>query len=309
MDPVIGVNVPYLRGDYGHDLAENPRFPTWPCRFDPQSAYRPIIEARRLGFGAIRIWLCENAEGIVLEGGRVAGVSERLTESVRILQEAAALHGLRVYWTFLDANSIARDGDTVTRAVLGEPDEAERFAERVVRPLVRLFDPAITFAIDLVNEPETSTAECDAPDPIAWETLTASIAALTRGARAEREGLVTVGTTHAFLPKLAPIADALSAVDIHMYHPGGGLPPREDLVRYAGGWLADKPLIAGEAGIPKDPGPEDPAALTNFIHNARKLDYAAVFLWQLQGDLIDAGERDRPMTWLASQVRRLTLGY
>ncbi len=298
---LLGVNVPYLRGDYGHDLAENPRFPTWPCRFDAMTAYRPIIEARRIGFEAVRIWLCENGEGVRLEGDEVSGVSERLIESVQILQECAALHGARIYWSLLDGNAVAREGDPVTRAVLSRPDAAARFAEHVAAPLARVFAPELTFGVELVNEPETTTAACGADDPIAWETIGASLRTIGDAVRAERTTHVTAGATHVFLPALFEVDPGLTALDLHMYHPGGGLPSRADLAAQVGEAAAALPLIAGEAGIPKDPPPTEPAAMRNYVHNARSLGYEAAFLWQLEGDLIDKRE-GRPWTRLAEQV-------
>ena len=307
MSTLFGVNVPYLRGEYGHDLAENGRFPTWPCRFDPMHAYRPLIEARRMGFSAVRMWLCENAEGLkVDERGRIEGVSERLLESVRVVQEAAELHRLYLYFCLLDGNAWPREGDPISRSILAEADQAARFAERVVAELARVLDPARTLALEIVNEPETSTAACiDDPaiEPIAWEDIGRAIRLSGQAARAERELAITSGTMHVFLPELWRAGAELSAVDVHVYHPDGGLPSREDLARYVGDdAILELPLIGGELGIPKDPGPKEPASLTNYLHNAPRLGYTAAFLWQLEGDLIDKGEPARPRTWLGDQV-------
>ena len=43
---LLGVNLPYLYGSYGHDLGPSPRFPDWPCDFDVMKAYRPLLEAK-----------------------------------------------------------------------------------------------------------------------------------------------------------------------------------------------------------------------------------------------------------------------
>ncbi|HJL14430.1 MAG TPA: hypothetical protein RMH99_02170 [Sandaracinaceae bacterium LLY-WYZ-13_1] len=310
MSTLFGVNVPYLGGEYGHDLAENPRFPTWPCRFDPMLAYGPLIEARRLGFRAVRMWLCENGEGIRLDdGGAIVGVSERLVESVKVVQEAAHLHGLYLYWNLLDGNAWPREGDPVTRSILADADQAARFAEHVVAPLAAVFDPERTLGIDVVNEPESSTAACigdDAVTPVAWASIGRALRLSGRAARAERELLVTAGSAMAFLPELWRAEAELTAVDLHVYHRHGGLPSREDLARYVeDDALMDPalPLIAGELGIPKDPGPDEPRSLCNYLHNAERLGYAAAFLWQLEGDLVDKSRDERPFTWLGGQVQ------
>lgn len=309
MSTLFGVNVPYLGGEYGHDLAENGRFPTWPCRFDPMLAYRPLIEARRIGFSGVRMWLCENGEGLRLDdAGRVVGVSDRLLESVKIVQEAAHLHGLYLYWTLLDGNSWAREGDTATRSILADADQAARFAEHVVGPLARVFDAERTVGLDVVNEPESSTDECiedPAIEGVAWESIGRAIRLARQAAKAELDVTVTSGTTHVFLPSLWRSGAELDAIDVHVYHENGGVPSREDLARYVGDdAILDPalPLFAGELGIPKDPGPTAPDSLANYVFNAERLGYHAAFLWQLEGDLIDKATPKRPWTWLGQRV-------
>lgn len=305
---LIGVNTPYLRGEYGHDLAPNGRFPDWPVEFDPMHAFRPVAEAAWLGFGAVRVWLCENGEGIV---GDVESVHPDLLEAIRIFQEGAALNGVRVYWTLLDGNAVVREGDPITRSILTDAETRKRFVSNIVLPIADVLDPNVTFALEVINEPETATPECfDAAEkrapgaePVAWEDIGTTIRACSEAVDAH---VVTAGTMHVFLEKLWHVDPKLGAVDIHVYHPNGGLPSKDDLVEYVGDEAVRAlPLIAGECGIPKDPGPEEPQSLCNFIHNADKLDYAGAFLWQLRGDLIDVQVKQRPPTKLGWDVKHV----
>jgi hypothetical protein len=97
-------------------------------------------------------------------------------------------------------------------------------------------------------------------------------------------------------------------VDVHIYHTGGGLPSHADNASYVGdASLADDsiPLIAGECGIPKDPGPSEPHALANYLVNADTNGYAAAFLWKLEGDLVDSKAPDRRFTSLGFAVREV----
>lgn len=303
-----GVNVCYLEGDYGHDLAPNPRFDTWPVSFDAFASYRPLIEAHELGFEAVRIWLCENAEGILLEGGEVVGVHEDLLSSVEVLQEAAHLHGLRLYLTLLDGNAWPRENDSITRSILADPAQAERFAERVVRPLVARLDPDVVMALEVVNEPETATSECmkETPlEPVEWSAIGRTIKICGDAARAEKDLPISAGTGHVFLRSLWRSDPALDIIDVHVYHPTGGLPSRAQLAEYVGDErLLDPtlPLIVGEAGIPKDAGAEE-MALCNFVYNADELGYGAFFLWQLDGALCQGAGRERSTTGLGGAVR------
>jgi hypothetical protein len=235
-------------------------------------------------------------------------VSERLLESVAVVQEAARVNGLYLYFCLLDGNAWAREGDAITRSILADEAQATRFAERVVRPIVRALDPAITLALDIVNEPESSTAECITDrsiEPVAWESIGRAIRIAGDAARDERGLVVTSGTMHVFLPRLLGAGPKLDAIDIHVYHDNGGLPSREDLARYVGDdalFDASLPLFGGELGIPKDPEPKSADALCNYLHNADRLGYAAAFLWQLEGDLVDKTDPARPWTWLGERV-------
>ncbi len=303
-----GVNVCYFRGDYGHDLAPNPRWPDWPVSFDPMHAYRPLIEARELGFEAVRVWLCENAEGLVVEGDHVVGVHDDLLRAIDVLQEAAALHGVKLYPSLLDGNAWAREGDAITRAILSDVDAAARFAERVVRPIARRLDPALVTGLEIVNEPETATSECiedPAIAPIDWASIGRAIRLAGDAARAEQPLLISAGTGHVFLPSLWRAEPALDVVDLHAYHANGGLPSREQLADYVGDpRLADPslPLIAGEAGIPKEDGAADDA-LAHYVYNADRLGYDALFLWQLEHALVAGVGRDRGTTELGELLR------
>lgn len=313
---LIGINAPYLLGDYGHDLAPSARHPDWPVRFDPMHAYRPLIEARALGLGAVRVWLCENGEGILTDArGSVTGVHADLLEAVRVFQEAAALHGMRLYWSLLDGNAVAREGDPLTRSILADRDQSARFAERVVAPIAALLDPATTVALEIVNEPETATAECiedseealEGIEPVSWDDIGATLRDASAAAAAEGVAHTSAGTMHVFLPSLWKTEPGLGAIDVHVYHARGGLPTRQDLATYMGDdTLTDAtlPLIGGECGIPKEGQHED---LLNYVHNADAAGYDALFLWQLEGDMVDHRDPRRPITHLGWDLRRLLI--
>ena len=127
--------MPYFFDAYGYDLAPNAVSGTGPREIDPMRIYAPLVRAREMGFLAVRIWLCESAEGILMDGGIVSGVHPVLVESIAIIQECASLCGLKLYWTLLDAHSWKRNRDHISKGILTVHDEAARFAERVAAPL------------------------------------------------------------------------------------------------------------------------------------------------------------------------------
>lgn len=314
--PLFGINLPWFDGAYGHDMAKNPRLADWPVKFDATRAYRPLIEARDLGFSAVRVWLCENAEGIVVDDrdGMPVRAHDQLLENVRVVQECAKLVGLRVYWTLLDGNSWGREGDVLSHAILKGGDACARFADGVAAQIAKVIDPEVTFAMEVVNEPEALTPDCVKPeltaDAIGWDAMAKSIARIGDSIRAARPGTsVTAGTLHMYLPQLLRAEPKLDAIDLHAYHINGGLPSREDLAKYTGDDRFTNrsiPLIAGECGLPDDAPGDSMNALTHFVFNAEQYGYDAAFLWRLEKVLVDTSDKARrPFTAVASDLEKL----
>lgn len=250
MPCLFGVSVPWFFGNYGYDLAPNPLSGLGPRYVDPMELYRPVLQARELGYRAVRIWLCESAEGILMSDGAITGLHPVLIESVATIQEAVALCGLRVYWTLLDAHSWKRTRDQVTGAILTTPDETASFAEKVVAPLVRFLDPRLTVAIEVVNEPEalTSPGGSSADETAQWQNYGLAIKTIAAAIRAERpEALVTAGTDWRSLGRLWELASGLDAVDIHVKGIAS-LPSRAEilnLLRIPSSQASSIPMIAG----------------------------------------------------------------
>jgi hypothetical protein len=283
---VAGVNLPVLQDDYNHDLAPNERFPDWGDGHDPIVGYRYLAMCRELGFDAVRIWLCEDGEGVVSAGPGPLDirVRSRLTDSLDVLQEGARLAGLQLYWTLLDANAWQHSRHELTRDVAASTDAARRFAERIAAPLVERMDPAVTFAIEVFNEPEVLSQEVIGDEGLAWPTITASIRAVREVVHQARPGvLVTSGSQPVFLPGLFADGGApVDAIDLHVYHHDGGLPSREDLPVDIG----DLPLWAGECGTSDQAEPGRTDYLIHYLFNARALGYEAAFLWRLEDHLV-----------------------
>lgn len=288
--PILGVNLPWFFGAYGHDLADNEHHPTWGNDYDDALAARALEVARGVGFDAVRVWLCEHGEGVVTRGSRVVGVRPELLDRVARVQDLASAQGLRVYWSLLDANSWKREGDALTHAVMSDVDSAARFAEHVAAPIARRIDASRAVGLEVLNEPEVMTAECLRPgeDCVAWSAIGASLRVVGDAIRAATPGLrVTSGTMHVFLPRLWASGAALDAADIHVYHEDGGLPPPARLAAEVGDPRiahGEVPLIAGECGLPEHA--TEPWRLVNYLYNAVRHGYAGAFLWRLENPLV-----------------------
>lgn len=284
---LAGVNLPVLLDQYNHDLAGNERFPEWGDGLPPIVGFRYLAMCRVLGFGAVRIWLCEDGEGIRLsEDGMPCGVSERLLESVRRIQQGARVAGLRICWTLLDGNSWRHSRDGLASLVMGDIDASRRFAEHVAAPMADVLDPGLTFALEIVNEPESLSSEVRGADGLPWSRITRSLREIRRVLHDVRPGVpITAGTQAVFLPGL--LADGwrdapVDAVDLHVYHEDGGLPAPGDLPVDIG----ELPLWAGECGTSHRAESGGSRYLLHYLWGGRRLGYRAVFLWKLEEHLV-----------------------
>jgi hypothetical protein len=199
----------------------------------------------------------------------------------------------------------------MTHAILTDDETGARFAERVAAPLVAAMDPEVTFAVEVVNEPEALSTSCVEPksEGVPWAVLAGGVRRIGRAVRAARPGTsVTTGTLYDYLPDLWRHEPELDAVDLHAYRLDGGLPSREDLAAYMGdrrvidGAL---PLFAGECGVPDESPPDAQPALKRFLYNAQTQGYDAVFLWRLETVLVNVTHADRHVTELGSHVRAI----
>jgi hypothetical protein len=273
MMPLPGVSLPYFFGNYGHDLAPNPSSGLGPHHIDPARIYSPLLRAHELGYRAVRIWLCEGAEGILVNRGVVTGAHPVLVESIAIIQESAALCGLRLYWTLLDGHSWERAQDMVSRAILTEADHTSRFAELVAAPLASRLDARLTLGVEVVNEPEALMMR-EAEGSELRHHCGLAIKNIADAIRSARPGtMVTAGADRAALSMLWSSAPALDAIDIHM-KTNQPLPSRAEIAEELHLSMRVSESIPLIGGYRDD--------LASHPHRG---DYNAIFHWRLPPEL------------------------
>lgn len=289
--PVLGVNLPWFLGGYGHDLGRNESFPHWPGTFRPNEVAQLLAALKQHGVQIVRLWLFEDAEGIVTNGaGVAAGLDAGFARNIEILADLLREAGISAYWVLLDANAPRRRPDIVTRAILTRNDAADAFFRNVLAPLLPTIAP-VTWGIDLCNEPEAVLAGVHGNGTglgFDWAALVPSLRGLAEHIRCAIPGCaVSVGAGYCAevsLPdgRYAPLA--LDAYDAHFHNSEKGVPNAASL-------SADRPVILGELGLSppeatqagRDDWLEFQTQLATRLHKAVARGYAAIFLWMTDG--------------------------
>lgn len=151
---IVGANIPWFDGCYGHDLGRNQAYPHFPVSFDSESAAELLTSLAAHRIRHVRIWLFENREGLIYdEDGLVEGLDSSFIENLSQLVSILHKNDIEVYWTLLDANSIHRNNDHITRSILVNPEATTRYIQNCMLPVCRIIE-RVTWGIDLCNEPE-----------------------------------------------------------------------------------------------------------------------------------------------------------
>lgn len=264
---LAGVELGWFAGAYGHDMAPNERRPGWPSRLDVFKAYGALVEARELGFEAVRVWLCEAGEGVVTRDGAVEGVHPALLDAVRAVEDGARVTGLRVAWTLLDGDADGAEDRAFIRGVVLDP---AGFAARVAAPIARALAADVTLAVELLRAPEALTTGDDA---VGWEAVRAFARAVGDAVRGARPGTpVFVGTQREHRAALE--GAGLDAVETDATEAGAA-----DGLRVGRSWaLTGEALASG---------------------------YDVVFAGRMEGALVDAKAPGRPLTDEGRRVKAL----
>lgn len=291
--PIIGVNVPWLHGAYGHDFGRNQAHPNWPVAYDSNKAHELLLMLRRFGVTKIRTWLFESGEGLIYDRrGFIMAVEETFIRNLKDFVEQVSDLGFKVYWTLLDANSVMRHRDRITRSLLMNAAAAESFCERALTEVAPLIAP-VTWGVDLCNEPEamiSGSTGNGTSEGESWESLFPALTVLGSDVRRLMPDTFTSlgsgfqeyrnckGTAYDFLKP------TLGVLDYHTYMPDGQIAP---LNVCSNGTNGSSPWILGEVGcsIPLNERSLREAWLKVQMQMARKLHrisgegYRAAFLW------------------------------
>ncbi len=153
--PLVGVNIPWFNGWYGHDLGRNQAYSQFPACDIAQIGPGILGSAARFGVQVVRIGLFEDAEGLRYDdNGELLGLDSTFVSNLDALAGILRDLDMKAYWILVDADSVRRGRDYMTRSILLDSGVARRFVDVALEPVLPgLAD--VTWGVDLCNEPES----------------------------------------------------------------------------------------------------------------------------------------------------------
>jgi hypothetical protein len=279
---ILGVNLAWLDGAFGHDFGHDPRHPDWGVAYDPDHIDALLGFAEAAGVRLLRVWVFESCEGLMFDaGGVTTGIDPTfLANFDDFVRRRVPAHDVKLYLTLLAAQSLA---DCPAAPVLPAGPARDELFARALRPFVaRYGDSPWVWGIDLMNEPEAAVGGSTGNwgDGTSWDVMRDFLAA---GARLVREAApgVAVSAGSGWHGE-ANVRDGrfsglgFSHLDWHAYADDGALPSYASLGRHARVLLGE----GGQAGEAYDDALLA-AVLRRMLSDAATQGYWGILPWYL----------------------------
>jgi Cellulase (glycosyl hydrolase family 5) len=270
---IKGGNLPWLDGQYDHDIGINPLHPSWGCLYNAGHMNQYLADMHNLGINVVRLWLNENKQGLVLDGnGNVTGLDPTFLNNLDNIVQLAKQNGVCLYLTLNQG-----DGDWVTNTTL-----QAGYINNAVIPMVKRYQgsPQI-FAYDVMNEIDGTVGGPDGNygDGATWAQAQAYITATVSAIHNNDPGrLATCSTGWHQWHNLSYFTGlGMDFYDYHDYEDAPNLPAVSTLG-------LDKPVYVGESGqatMAWDDNIQSTAEL-DALNSAKSGGYAGVGIWAYQ---------------------------
>jgi hypothetical protein len=270
---VKGSNLPWLDGQYDHDIGINPLHPSWGCLYNAGHMNQYLADMRNMGINVVRLWLNENKQGLLLDSnGNVTGLDSTFLSNLDNIVQIAAQNGIYLYFTL-------NEGDT--NWVTNLTAQASYINYAVIPIATRYKGNHQIFAYDVMNEIDGVVGAPDgnygtgATWPQAQAYITAAVSAIHT---ADPGRLATCSTGWHQWHNLGHFTGlGLDFYDYHDYEDAPNLPTVASLG-------LDKPVYVGECGqatILWDDNLQNTAEL-DALNSAKSGGYAGAGIWAYQ---------------------------
>jgi hypothetical protein len=278
---ILGVNLAWLDGAYGHDFGHDPRHPEWGVAYDPDHADALLAFAESSGIRLLRVWAFERCEGLTFDAaGATTGIDPTFLASFDdFVRRRVPAHDVKLYVTLLAADGLTDcAGD-----VLAPGPARDALLARALAPFAaRYADSPWLWGIDVMNEPEAAVAGATGNwgGGASWDVMRGFLAASASAVRAAAPGAFVSsgsgwhGAANVAAGRFSELG--FTHLDFHAYSDDGALPAWSSLGRHAR-------VLVGEAGQ-ADPAYDDELGadvVANMLAAAADEGYWGILPWFL----------------------------
>jgi hypothetical protein len=270
---VKGANLPWLDGQYDHDIGINPLHPGWGCAYNSAHMNQYLADMHNMGITVVRLWLNENKQGLQLDGnGNVTGLDPTFLNNLDNLIQLAGQNGIYMYLTLNGG-----DSDWLTNIT-----KQASYVTNAVAPLATRYkgNPHL-FAFDVMNEIDgvvggpLGNYGSGATWPQAQAYITATVSAIHS---ADPGRLATCSTGwHQWNNLSYFLGLGLDFYDFHNYQDTPSFPAASSLGM-------DKPIYIGECGQSTTHWDDSIQNICELdaLNSAKSGGYAGVGIWAYQ---------------------------
>lgn len=274
---VRGMNLAWLNGCYRHDFGHSPAHRDWGVGFNANSLDRYFEDMARMNVNVVRIFVCEDLEGLNFDGkGYTEGMEREMSENFDTALMLAKKHGLHLYLC-LGNNYHDVCKEINVPDIICNVKARQAYLNNVVKPFVARYkgDKGV-FAFDILNEPQFDLHEHDASGS-SWTSMRSFLRDnATAIHNVDPTRLVSVGVGSSEIRDGYVFRLGLNFYNVHNYDDNGALPTVASL-------NVNLPVIVGEFGPTDNNHSQDDnvqkRATENFLRNARDGGYAGAAYW------------------------------
>lgn len=280
---ILGVNLPWLDGQYDHDFGKNEVMEHDFRAYDDNEKKAHLDtyfkDISHMGAHVVRLWIFERFEGLQFDSaGKIKGIDEGLIENIGDVLKVAEKYNLYLYLSLLDTwGTTVHSQQNLPKlnSMIANEEVRKSYIDNALKQFV--LDTGLKkdriFAIDVMNEPEGMYNSIWRRD-IEWTDV---IKFINECSEAVHPANIRVSCGFQHYQTLLENKDELKFLDFYDYHEYND---DGDLLSYNNLGL-DKPCIIGGCGQ-KNERYDDKIyehAVSRFLDNSWKNGYAGCLTW------------------------------
>src|SRR4051794_15720634 len=160
---IHGINVPWIDGQYDHDIGVNPQHPSWGTTYNSARTQAVFADVAKMKANVARVWLFENLEGLQFDSaGNVSGLDPTFVNNLDDLVRIAGQNHVYLYLSFINTLATTKPG------IVTDAAQRSAYLKNAVAPIVQRYKGLSTiFAFEVGNELQENVGSAG----ITWTNL------------------------------------------------------------------------------------------------------------------------------------------